>query len=184
MSEVVIVDYGAGNTRSVQATLARLGHSSVVSADPAAIESAWYVVLPGVGSARSAMVHLGETGAATAITDRVFEDRPVLGICLGLQLALESSEEDGGVDGLGIIPGRVVRLSDERVPRLGWSIVDPWGEAYYFAHSYGAITADAVATAEGVTAAVSHGSFLGVQFHPEKSGRAGLEFLDQCLSLV
>lgn len=184
MSEVVIVDYGAGNTRSVQATLARLGHASVVSADPSLIADSWYVVLPGVGSARSAMDHLRETGAADAITRRVSADRPVLGICLGLQLALESSEEDGGVEGLGIVPGRVVRLSDERVPRLGWSIVDPWGEAYYFAHSYGAITTDAVASADGVTAAVSHGSFLGVQFHPEKSGPAGLAFLDQCLCLV
>ena len=184
MSEVVIVDYGAGNTRSVQATIARLGYSSVVSADPAVIAAGWYVVLPGVGSARSAMDHLNETGAAGAITHRVSSGLAVLGICLGLQLALESSEEDGGVTGLGIVPGRVVRLSDERVPRLGWSMVDPWGEAYYFAHSFAALTPDAVATAEGVTAAVSHGSFLGVQFHPEKSGPAGLAFLDQCLSLV
>ena len=184
MNDVVIVDYGAGNTRSVQATLARLGYSSIVSADPSAIASTWYVVLPGVGSARSAMDHLNETGAAGAITRRVSSGLPVLGICLGLQLALESSEEDGGVMGLGIVPGRVVRLRDERVPRLGWSMVDPWGEAYYFAHSFGAVTPAAVATAEGVTAAVSHGSFLGVQFHPEKSGPAGLAFLDQCLSLV
>ena len=182
MKEIVIVDYGAGNTRSVQATLARLGHASVVSADPAAIANTWYVILPGVGSARSAMAHLNQTGAAEAITSRVSAGRPVLGICLGLQLAFESSEEDGGVDGLGIVPGRVVRLSDERVPRLGWSIVEPWGEAYYFAHSYGAITTAAVATAEGVTAAVSHGTFLGVQFHPEKSDAAGLEFLASCLS--
>ncbi len=184
MNDVVIVDYGAGNTRSVQATLARLGHRSVVSADPDRIASAWYVVLPGVGSARSAMARLVDTGAADAVRSRVAAQRPVLGICLGLQLALERSEEDGGVDGLGVIPGRVVRLTDERVPRLGWSLVDPWGEAYYFAHSYAAVTPNAVASADGVTAAVARGSFLGVQFHPEKSGPAGLAFLDRCLSLA
>ena len=184
MNDVVIVDYGAGNTRSVQATLARLGYSSVVSADPAMISAAWYVVLPGVGSARSAMAHLRATGAADALGQRVEQRRPVLGICLGLQLALTWSEEDGGVDGLDIVPGRVVRLADERVPRLGWSLVEPWDEVYYFAHSYAAVTPHSVASAEGVVAAVARGTFLGVQFHPEKSGPAGLAFLDRCLSLA
>ena len=172
MSDVVVIDYGAGNTRSVRAALLRLGRSSEVLSDPNAIRDAEFVVLPGVGSARSAMEHLNRTGAAEALRQRFATAGPTLGICLGLQLSLETSEEDGGVVGLGLIEGHVRRLHADRVPRLGWAVVDPWGDAYYFAHS----------TSDGVTAAVRRGSFLGVQFHPEKSGPAGLDFLEQCLS--
>ena len=107
---------------------------------------------------------------------------PILGICLGLQLALDESEEDGGVAGLGLVPGRAVRLVGERVPRIGWAQVEPSGEAYWFAHSYAAETDATVATSEGVAAIVEHGSFTGVQFHPEKSGAAGARFLERCLS--
>lgn len=184
MSDVIVVDYGAGNTRSVRAALRRLGHASVVSSDTSAIRGADFVVLPGVGSARSAMQHLDDTGASNALRQRFSDGRSTLGICLGMQLAMESSEEDGGVKGLGLLEGDVVRLSEGRVPRLGWSIVEPWGRAYYFAHSYAVRSTDTVANVEGVTVAVRRESFLGVQFHPEKSGPAGLEFLDQCLSLV
>jgi imidazole glycerol-phosphate synthase subunit HisH len=182
VKDVVIVDYGAGNTHSVAAALRRLESRSVVSSDPATLLGADYVVLPGVGSARSAMEHLRETGAAAALVERTHASGPVLGICLGLQLALESSEEDGGVTGLGLIDGTVTRLREGRVPRLGWEIVEPWGEAFYFAHSYAANTPYATASADGVTAVVEHGAFLGVQFHPEKSGPAGLDFLSSCLS--
>lgn len=184
MSDVVVVDYGAGNTRSVRAAITHVGKSSEVTADPGAIASAPYVVLPGVGSARTAMTHLNETGAATALRERFAADAPTLGICLGLQLALESSEEDGGVECLGLVHGTVVRLEAERVPRLGWAMVEPWGEAYYFAHSFVAQSPATVATSDGLSVAVRSGPFLGVQFHPEKSGDAGLEFLSQCLSLV
>ncbi|MGP8009295.1 MAG: imidazole glycerol phosphate synthase subunit HisH [Acidimicrobiales bacterium] len=184
MSEVVVVDYGAGNTRSVCAALAHLGRASVVASEPAMLREADFVVLPGVGSARSAMEHLTETGAANALRQRFDDGQPILGICLGLQLAMEKSEEDGGVVGLGLLEGDVVRLHEDRVPRLGWSVVVPWGEAYYFAHSYAVRSKDAVASVDGVTVAVRRNAFLGVQFHPEKSGPAGLEFLDQCLSLV
>ena len=184
MIDVVIVDYGAGNTRSVRAAITHVGKSSEVSADPWTIANAPYVVLPGVGSARSAMAHLDETGASTALRERFTANAPTLGICLGLQLALESSEEDGGVACLGLVPGNVVRLEAERVPRLGWAVVEPWGEAYYFAHSFVAQSPATIATSDGLSVAVQSGSFLGVQFHPEKSGDAGLEFLGQCLSLV
>jgi glutamine amidotransferase len=110
---------------------------------------------------------------------------PVLGICLGLQLALEESEEDGGVAGLGFLPGRAVRLREGRVPRIGWAYVEPEGSAYYFAHSYVAETPCATATSEGVVAIAQLGSFTGVQFHPEKSAAAGARFLESmCLSLV
>ena len=184
MSNVVVVDYGAGNTRSVRAALARLGHSSDVTSEPRAVRGAEYVILPGVGSARTAMEHLNETGAADALRERFAAGAPTLGICLGLQLALEQSDEDGGVSGLGLLPGHVRRLGAERVPRLGWAVVEPWGEAYYFAHSFAADSPDQTATSEGVTAAVRRGSFFGVQFHPEKSGAAGLDFLEQCLYLA
>ena len=184
MSDVVVVDYGAGNTRSVRAALQHLGVTSVVSSDPTAIAAADFVVLPGVGSARSAMAHLDETGASQALRNRFAKGGPILGICLGMQLALESSEEDGGVDGLGLLPGRVVLMHGERVPRLGWANVEPWGESFYFAHSFAVESPASVATSEGVTVAVEDGSFYGVQFHPEKSASAGLAFLKQCLSLV
>ena len=181
---VVVVDYGAGNTRSVRAALAHLGHDSVVTSDPSSIHAAPYVVLPGVGSARSAMEHLDLSGAADALRRRFTEGGPILGICLGLQLALERSDEDGGVTGLGLVPGDVRRLESDRVPRLGWAMVEPWGEAYYFAHSYAAISPYGVATSDSITVAVQQGSFLGVQFHPEKSAGAGLEFMESCLSLA
>jgi imidazole glycerol phosphate synthase glutamine amidotransferase subunit len=184
VSDVVVVDYGAGNTRSVRAALAHLGASSEVSSDPEAVLAAKFVVLPGVGSARSAMEHLRETGVDDALRGRFEEGRPILGICLGMQLALAASEEDGGVTGLGLLAGRVKRLEVGRVPRLGWAMVDPWGDAYYFAHSFFADSPDTVATSEGISAALQHGSFLGVQFHPEKSGAAGLNFLERCLCLA
>jgi glutamine amidotransferase len=184
VSDVVIVDYGAGNTRSVRAALTHLGASSVVSSDPTAIADSDLVILPGVGSARSAMEHLASTGAAQALRDRYVARASILGICLGLQLALEHSDEDGGVDGIGLLPGSVHLISEGRVPRLGWANVEPWDEIYYFAHSYAATSPYGTATSEGVTVAVERDSFLGVQFHPEKSGPAGLAFLERCLSLV
>jgi glutamine amidotransferase len=182
VSDVVVVDYGAGNTRSVRAALTRLGRTSAVLSDPDAIAGASYVVLPGVGSARSAMAHLNSTGASDALRRRFANGGPTLGICLGMQLALETSDEDGGVDGIGLLSGHVRRLQTERVPRLGWATVEPWGETYYFAHSYSGDSTDAVATSDGITVAVERGAFLGVQFHPEKSGATGLDFLERCLS--
>lgn len=181
---VVVVDYGAGNTRSVVAALGHLGREGVVTSDPAEIAAAPFVVLPGVGSARSAMEHLDATGAAQALRDRFRDERATLGICLGMQLAMATSEEDDGVAGLALLDGDVVRLREGRVPRLGWSVVEPWGDAFYFAHSYAVRSSHAIATVDDVVAAVRHGAFLGVQFHPEKSGPAGLDFLDQCLSLA
>ena len=182
MSQVVVVDYGAGNTRSVRAALRHLGYDSVVSSEPHLIRSSDFVLLPGVGSARSAMAHLNSTGAEDALRDRFSEHGPILGICLGMQLALEHSEEDGGVSGLGLLKGKVEKMQIDRVPRLGWSVVEPWNEAFYFAHSFACLSEDVVATSEGITAAIHRGSFLGVQFHPEKSGPAGLSFLEKCLS--
>ena len=175
MTTVAIARYGAGNVRSVELAVRRLGAEVVDD-----LEAADLAILPGVGSARSAMDGLGD--AADVLRVRHAEGRAILGICLGLQLALDESEEDGGVAGLGLVPGRAVRLESERVPRIGWATVDPGGEAYWFAHSYEAVTDATVATSEGHAAIVESGAFTGVQFHPEKSGAAGLRFLDRCLS--
>ncbi len=182
MSDVVVVDYGAGNTRSVRAALEHIGLTSAVTSDPERVISTELLVLPGVGSARSAMAHLNSTGAADALRQRFRSGRLILGICLGLQLSMESSDEDGGVDGLGLLTGRVTRIESERVPRLGWANVDPWGESFYFAHSYAVHSSDVVATSDGVSAVVQRDSFTGVQFHPEKSGTVGLRFLERCLT--
>jgi imidazole glycerol phosphate synthase glutamine amidotransferase subunit len=178
--KVGIAEYGAGNVRSVALAFARLG--AEVDGD---VGGADLAVLPGVGSARAAMDGLRERGLAEALRERVADGRPVLGICLGLQLALDESEEDGGVEGLGLLPGRAVRLRDGRVPRIGWAPVDA-GDAFYFAHSYAAETPAAVAWSEGIVAEARAGSFVGVQFHPEKSGAAGARYLagvlESCLS--
>jgi imidazole glycerol phosphate synthase glutamine amidotransferase subunit len=180
--KVAVCDYGAGNVRSVLAAFARLGTDVCIADSPDTIATADLAVLPGVGSAASAMAVLRERGLDEALRARVAGGGPTLGICLGLQLALERSDEDGGVQGLGLLPGRAVRLRDGRVPRIGWAQVDPGGEAYYFAHSYAAETPNASATSEGIVAEVRSDTFVGVQFHPEKSGAAGARFLKRCLS--
>jgi imidazole glycerol phosphate synthase glutamine amidotransferase subunit len=182
---VAIVDYGAGNRRSVALAFERLGSALVDDC-----ESAELVVLPGVGSAASAMAQIRRAGLNRVLRARLLSGRPVLGICLGLQLALEATDEDGGVDGLALLPGRAVRLRSGLVPRIGWAPVEPGGEAFYFAHSYAAETPSATAWSEGIVAEARLGSFTGVQFHPEKSGRAGARYLsgylarieEQCLS--
>ena len=179
---VAVCDYGAGNLRSVVAAFRRLGADVLTTDRPADIEAADLAVLPGVGAAASAMDALRERGLDEALRSRVARGGSTLGICLGLQLALEESEEDGGVPGLGLLPGRTVRIREGRVPRIGWATVDPGGDAYYFAHSYAAETPAATARSEGVVAVAELGSFLGVQFHPEKSGAAGARLLEQCLS--
>jgi glutamine amidotransferase len=182
VSDVVIVDYGAGNTRSVRATLHRLGITTVVTNNPLSIYDAHQVILPGVGSARSAMAVLRESGAADALRRRFKNEKFTLGICLGMQLALEHTDEDDGVATLGLIEGHVRRVEGCMVPRLGWSLVEPWNEAFYFAHSFEAISPHTTATAEGVAAVCEYGSFTGVQFHPEKSGLVGERWLAACLS--
>jgi imidazole glycerol phosphate synthase glutamine amidotransferase subunit len=175
--KVAICDYRAGNIRSVEIALRRLGAELVGD-----VAGADLAVLPGVGAARSAMDELRAQGLDEALKARLADDRPVLGICLGLQLAVEWSEEDGGVDGLGLLPGKAYRLRDGRVPRMGWADVD--GAAYYFAHSYAVDTPCATSLSEGVVAEARSGAFLGVQFHPEKSGAAGARYLDRVLGEV
>jgi glutamine amidotransferase len=182
--KVAVCDYGAGNVRSVLAALRRLGADAGLSRDPTEVRAADLAVLPGVGSAASAMAGLRAAGLDEALRERVAAGGPTLGICLGLQLALEESEEDGGVAGLGLLPGRVARLREGRVPRIGWAPVERFDGDFYFAHSYAAQTPAAIAHSEGIVAAAERDSFLGVQFHPEKSGAAGARFLAGCLSRV
>jgi imidazole glycerol phosphate synthase glutamine amidotransferase subunit len=184
---VAVCDYGAGNVRSVVAAFTRLGATARVTREPQDILAADLAVLPGVGSAASAMRGLCANGLDAALRARVDAGGQTLGICLGLQLALDESEEDGGVAGLALLPGRAVRLRAGRVPRMGWARVEPSipaaaAEAFYFAHSYAAETPAAISHSEGVVAVAESGSFLGVQFHPEKSGPAGARFLVRCLS--
>jgi glutamine amidotransferase len=181
---VAVCDYGAGNVRSVSAALTRLGARVVVTTDPETVLGSVLAVLPGVGSAASAMSALREQKVDAALRDRVAAGLPTLGICLGLQLALDETEEDGGVEGLGILRGRAARIHGGRVPRIGWAPVEPGGEAFYFAHSYACTTPAATAWSEGLVAETRSGSFVGVQFHPEKSGAAGARYLERCLSRV
>jgi glutamine amidotransferase len=182
---VAICDYGAGNVRSVVNAFERLGERASVTSDPDEVLAADLAVLPGVGAAGTAVTALKDSGVGAALRTRVLErDGATLGICLGLQIALESTEEDGGVAGLGLVPGRAVRIDEGRVPRMGWAPVEPEGEAFYFAHSFAARSPAAVAHSEGIVAIVEAGSFTGVQFHPEKSGPAGLRYLKRCLSRV
>jgi glutamine amidotransferase len=179
---VAVCEYGAGNVRSVEVALTRLGVDVALTGDPDAVRAADLAVLPGVGSAASAMAGLRERGLDAALRDRVAAGGATLGICLGLQLALEESDEDGGVDCLGILPGRAIRLRQGRIPRIGWAAVEPSGESFYFAHSFVAETPAATAFSEGVVAEAGSGAFVGVQFHPEKSGPAGARYLAACLS--
>ena len=175
--KVAVCDYRAGNIRSVEIAMRRLGAELVDD-----VAGADLAVLPGVGAAHSAMEELKRQSLDEALRGRIQAGRPVLGICLGLQLAVEWSEEDGGVDGLGLLPGKALRLREGRVPRIGWAEVA--GTAYYFAHSYAVETPAATAWSEGIVAEARSGSFLGVQFHPEKSGAAGARYLDRVLTEV
>ena len=188
---VVIADYGAGNLRSVSSALARAGCEPQVSVDAASVRDASLAVIAGVGHVESAARGLARHGLDDAIRDRVETERPVLGICVGMQLLCEESDEGGR--GLGFIPGPVRRLTSSRVPHMGWNtlalarpseLLDGLdGEDLYFAHSYAVdpLDPDAVAArvehGGPVVAAVERGALAGVQFHPERSGPAGARLL-------
>jgi glutamine amidotransferase len=177
--KVAICEYGAGNVRSVRVAFARLGAEETDD-----VRGADLAVLPGVGSAAAAMRGLRERGHDAALRERFEAGAPILGICLGLQLMLDETEEDGGTPGLGLVAGRAERLREGRVPRIGWAPVDDRG-AFYFAHSYAAVTPHATAWSEGIVAEVRDGPFVGCQFHPEKSGALGAAYLESvCLSLA
>ncbi|MBR1589352.1 MAG: imidazole glycerol phosphate synthase subunit HisH [Kiritimatiellae bacterium] len=194
---IVIVDYRAGNLTSVRLAFDALGVETSVASDPEKVRAASRVVFPGVGAAAAAMANLRALGLAEAVREAAVA-KPFLGICLGMQILFEHSEEDGGVDLLGVLPGRVRRfpgVAGCKVPEIGWNQVNglsvegvPDGSEFYFVHSYyaekGAYTAGVTEYA-GIefTSAVRKGTLLATQFHPEKSGRIGLSLLSSFLTL-
>jgi len=182
-----IIDYRAGNLTSVRNAFECLGEPTAVTRDADEIAAADRVVFPGVGAAASAMSNLWDMNLVEAIREAAEADKPFLGICLGMQILFEHSEEDGGVDTLGILPGRVRRfpaVPGVKIPQIGWNQVN--GKEYYFVHSYYAEKcAYTVGTSEyaGVefTAMARRGRLWACQFHPEKSGRIGLELMKEWL---
>ena len=203
---IAILDYGAGNITSIRLAFERLDARAVVVSTPGEAEAADALVFPGVGSAKSAMEGLLAHGLDRPIRTFLAARRPVLAICLGMQMVLDRSEEDGGVAGLGILPGTVrrFRFPDAvpgaprlKVPLMGWVPVafsgdhpvarDLDGEAFYFVHSYRADVGPATVGVaeyggESFTAALAGGSLFATQFHPERSGEAGLRLLRNFLS--
>lgn len=186
---LVIVDYRAGNLTSVRLAFDALGVPAAVTSDPDAVRRAARVVFPGVGAAGSAMANLRATGLDAAVRDAAASGKPFLGICLGMQILFEHSEEDGGTPLLGVLPGRVRRFPDApgcKIPQIGWNQVNG-GTEYYFVHSYyaeeGPYTVGRTDFA-GVTftSMARKGRVWATQFHPEKSGRAGLALLKEWLA--
>jgi len=193
---VAIIDYGAGNLQSVEKALRYIGCACQVTADPAALMAAQAAVLPGVGAFGDAMGNLRARGLEGPIKVYAESGKPFLGICLGLQVLFESSEESPGVPGLGLLKGKIVRLPDApglKIPHIGWNSLDikkPGGlfagqgpEPFvYFVHSYYLRAEEDVVTATAgygaeIHAAVQKGNLWACQFHPEKSGEVGLQML-------
>ena len=203
---ITVVDYKLNNLRSLENTLRRLGHDVCVTSNPEDVRTATKLILPGVGAFGDAMSGLRALGLDRAVKTFAAGGRPLLGICLGMELLLEESSEFGRHEGLGLIPGRVDRLpepaagSREKIPNVGWCPLAEaehgpvWkesifngvrvGDFVYFVHSYAAYPADPrdrladiVFAGTAVTAAVARDNVSGCQFHPEKSGEVGLAIL-------
>jgi glutamine amidotransferase len=203
---IVVLDYGSGNLRSAQRALARVGGDVTVTADLAAVANADGLVVPGVGAFAACMAGIEALGAGPVIAERVAAGRPVLGICVGMQVLFEHGDEHGVVTkGLGLLPGAVTRLPATRLPHMGWNTVHapaasalfaglPADSRFYFVHSYAA-SDQAALTAAGATvttahheadfvAAVERGALSAVQFHPEKSSDTGAALLRNWLAAL
>ena len=196
---IAIIDYGAGNLHSVKNSLDYLGADAVITGDKDVILSADRVILPGVGAFGKAMASLRSKGLEDVIKTVIGNGKPFLGICLGLQLLFEESEESSGVEGLGIFRGKVVKIPDAglKIPHMGWNDITLTKESrilagnpfVYFVHSYYLTTPET----DIVSAYTEYGQRLGiaverdnvfaVQFHPEKSGEAGMEILKRFIDL-
>ena len=196
---IAVVDYGVNNLRSVVRALETGGHEAVLTADPEVVCTADRVLMPGVGHFGQAAVNLDRSGLGAAVRDAAKAGHPVMGICLGLQLFLQASEEAPGVAGLGLLPGVAKRfVVDLPIPHVGWARVEPTGagrshpmlrdvlkepEFFYHVHSYhpaGLANGAVLATGDYgyvFPTIVGEGNVIGAQFHPEKSQRAGLELL-------
>lgn len=192
-----IIDYDAGNIRSVEKALSYLGEKTVVSRNPETLKNADKVILPGVGSFGQAMENLHRYELVPVIQDMIKEGKPFLGICLGLQLLFESSEESPGVEGLGILKGKILKIPSSpglKIPHMGWNSLQlqnngrlfrniPQDTYVYFVHSY-YLQAQEPEIVKAVTgygteihASVEKDNVFACQFHPEKSGKYGLEIL-------
>ena len=196
---IAIVDYGVGNLFSLKSSFAAIGEDVTVTSDPEVISAADRVVLPGVGAFEDAIAKLRESGLDKVILSEAKKGKPLLGICLGMQMLFDKSYEYGEHMGLGLINGAVKPIKGEvsedlKIPHIGWNPLkmstpkDPLfkyineGDCVYFVHSYYATECDGyvIATAEygkDLTAAVRNGNVYGAQFHPEKSGKVGLNIL-------
>ncbi len=202
MSEVVIVDYGAGNLRSVARAVAHAGVEALVTAVPATVERASALIVPGVGAAADTMSNLRSAGLVEPICDYIASGRPFLGVCMGMQALFDVSEEGGIHECLGVLPGRIVRLPRGLTgPHMGWNTVRlrrehpvfegiPDGSYFYFVHSYyprpedeGVVIAE---TEYGLcfAAVVGRDNLIATQFHPEKSGEMGLRLYANFLRLA
>ena len=196
MMKIAIIDYGMGNLHSAAKALEKVGAQVVVTRDPAEVLRADKVVLPGVGAFGDCMKNLNERGLAPVIHEVIAAGKPFLGICVGLQMLFEGSEEDPGVAGLGIFKGMVRKIAAPglKIPHMGWNNLEyrtssslfqglPPAAYVYFVHSFHAVPTDescitAVTDYGGqVTAAVGRGLVQAVQFHPEKSSAVGLKIL-------
>lgn len=200
---IAIVDYDAGNIKSVEKALEHIGEQPIVTRDRGTILNADKVILPGVGSFGDAMEKLHKYGLVETLHEVVKQEIPLLGICLGLQLFFESSEETPGVKGLGFLRGKIVRIPDKegyKIPHMGWNSIKinskselfrgiPEDAYVYFVHSYylqAECELDVAASTEYVThihAAAEHGKVYATQFHPEKSGDVGLQILKNFVAL-
>ena len=194
---IAIIDYDAGNIRSVEKAMAKLGQEVWITRDRERIMNADKVILPGVGSFGDAMAHLREYNLVEVIKDVVAEKKPFLGICLGLQLLYESSEETPGVEGLGILKGKILKIPEQeglKIPHMGWNSLHLQNDGrlfrgieqnpyVYFVHSY-YLKAQEEETVKATTeysvkihASVEKDNVFACQFHPEKSGDLGLQIL-------
>jgi imidazole glycerol phosphate synthase glutamine amidotransferase subunit len=196
---ISILDYGAGNLRSVQNTLGEIGAAYGLVRDAAGLRAATKILLPGVGHFGQMMRSLDEMGVRAALKERIDAKVPFLGICLGMQALFESSEEAPGLPGLGIFPGSVARFAETaRVPHMGWNTLTEKKPSLllrglganpyvYFAHSYyvpeTTVTAALCTYNIPYTAALEEGNVFGVQFHPEKSGPLGLRIVKNFIEL-
>jgi len=190
---VVVLDYGSGNLRSAERALTRVGADVTVTADPAAARDADGLVVPGVGAFAACLAGIDLVGGRSVVVERVRAGRPVLGICVGMQVLFGQGVEHGRrTAGLGLWPATVRQLAAERLPHMGWNTVAPpagsalfagvAGERFYFVHSYAVTEAPGAVTwaehGERFVAAVEDGALAATQFHPEKSGDAGATLLE------
>ncbi len=196
---IAIVDYGVGNLFSLKSSLAAIGADGVVTADPQVLRASDRILLPGVGAFGDAAAKLRASGLARVVVDEANAGKPILGICLGMQMLFDRSLEYGEHAGLGLIPGEIrpieeVIPADYKIPHIGWNALNFGGKSsplfryihegdfVYFVHSYHAAKCDehVIATSEygePLTAAVARDNVFGCQFHPEKSGTVGLNIL-------